>query len=58
MTNGSHTARAVYFSQPSDDFIVRVAHDVKEACGLVETGFEHVAGNCIDGGKVFRKRKP
>jgi len=42
MTNGRYIVRAIYFSQPSDEFIVRVAHDVKEACDFVETGFEHV----------------
>ena len=46
-----------YFRQPSDEFIVRIAHDVSEACEFVEAGFEYVTGEYSDGGKVFRKRK-
>lgn len=46
-----------YFNQASDGFIVRIAHDVNEACEFVEAGFDYVTGDYIDGGKVFRKRK-
>ncbi len=45
-----------YFGQTNDDeFIVRVAHNVKEACELIEAGFEYVTD--MDGAKIFRKRK-
>lgn len=38
-----------------DEYNVKVAHDVKEACQLIETGFEYVTE--MDGAKIFRKRK-
>ena len=37
-------------------FTSRVAHDVGEACGLIEAGFEYVTGGYDDGGKIFGKR--
>ena len=39
----------------SDDFHVKVAGTLKEACELVEAGFEYVTD--VDGNKIFRKRK-
>ncbi len=47
----------VLFNRTNDEFIVRVAHNVKEACDLVEASFEYVTGDYHDGGKIFRKRK-
>lgn len=44
------------FNSTSDDFTVRVAHNVGEACALTEAGFEYVTGEYTDGGKIFRKR--
>ncbi|KPJ88254.1 MAG: hypothetical protein AMS17_06100, partial [Spirochaetes bacterium DG_61] len=46
-----------YFHQTSEEFTVRIASDVKQACELVETGFEYITGDYSDGGKIFRKRK-
>ncbi|NIR87294.1 hypothetical protein GWO13_06880 [Candidatus Bathyarchaeota archaeon] len=46
-----------YFNQLNEDFTARVAHNVNEACQLVEAGFEYVTGDYSDGGKIFRKRK-
>lgn len=43
------------FETTTDDYYVKVAHDLKEACQLVETGFEYVAE--MEGSKIFRKRK-
>jgi len=40
-----------------DEFHVRVAETIKEACELVEAGFEYVTGEYEDGGKIFRKHK-
>jgi len=40
-----------------DQFTVRVATSVQEACSLAEAGFEYVTGEYVDGGKIFRKRK-
>jgi len=44
------------FKEWSDNLITRVAHNVQEACTLVETGFEYITGEYCDGGKIFRKR--
>ena len=44
------------FKEWNDNFITRVAHNVQEACALVETGFEFITGDYNDGGKIFRKR--
>ena len=45
------------FKTVDDQWTVRVATDVKEACTLTEAGFEYVTGEYGDGGKIFRKRK-
>jgi len=45
------------FETTDDQFTVKVATDIKEACALVEVGFEYVTGEYNDGGKIFRKRK-
>jgi len=39
----------------NDEFHVKVARTLDEACELVEAGFEYVTD--MDGGKIFRKRK-
>ena len=49
--------RAIFGSLKGDEFTVRVAANVKEACELIEAGFEYVTGEYNDGGKIFRKRK-
>jgi hypothetical protein len=40
-----------------NDYYVKVAHNVDEACELVKTGFQYVTGDYTDGGKIFRKPK-
>jgi integrase len=45
------------FQTPNDEFTTRVAQNVREACELIEVGFEYVTGEYDDGGKIFRKRK-
>ena len=40
-----------------EEWNVKVAHNVDEACELVKVGFEYVTGKYTDGGKIFRKRK-
>jgi hypothetical protein len=47
----------VVFGPGQDEFTVRVANNVGEACELIEAGFEYVTGDYEDGGKIFRKRK-
>jgi len=39
----------------SEEFHVRTARTVEEACKLIEVGFEYVCE--MDGVKIFRKRK-
>jgi len=48
---------ASLFTAAEDEFIVKVASNIEEACSLVEVGFEYVTGDYDDGGKIFRKRK-
>ena len=47
------------YTQPvsfeEDEFTARVAHSEKEACKLVEAGFEYVCD--FNGTKIFRKHK-
>ena len=43
------------FQNADDEFHVKVAQNLDEACKLLEVGFEYVAE--IDGAQVFRKRK-
>jgi len=45
------------FRTKNDQFTVRVAETVDEACQLIGVGFEYVTGDYMDGGKIFRKRK-
>lgn len=48
---------AMIFEASDDQFHVKVASTIQEACALVEVGFEYVTGEYNDGGKIFRKRK-
>jgi len=43
------------FREANDEFTVRVAEDLDEACKLLEVGFEYVTD--MEGKKLFRKRK-
>lgn len=43
------------FRVTNDEYHVKVAHDLEEACALLETGFEYVTD--MEGVKIFRKRK-
>ena len=45
------------FTFADDKFQTAIAINVKEACRLIDTGFEYVTGEYGDGGKIFRKRK-
>ncbi|KPV65129.1 MAG: hypothetical protein AOA65_0508 [Candidatus Bathyarchaeota archaeon BA1] len=45
----------IAFQTTADEFTVRVANNVHEACKLVEVGFEYVCSK--DGLMFFRKRK-
>jgi integrase/recombinase XerD len=49
------TIENALFTEANDEFHVRTAKTVEEACKLVEVGFEYVTE--IDGIKIFRKRK-
>lgn len=52
-----HIEKAIYGPSNNDEYHVKVATNIKEACELVECGFEYVTGEYSDGGKIFRKRK-
>ena len=43
------------FHEASDEFAVRVAKTLDEACSLVEDGFDYVTE--MEGQKIFRRRK-
>jgi hypothetical protein len=43
------------FKTASDEYTVKVATTMEEACHFLEVGFEYVTE--IDGKKLFRKRK-
>lgn len=43
------------FQNVDDEFHVKVAHNLDEACKLLEVGFEYVTD--MDGAVIFRKRK-
>lgn len=49
--------KSLFKNLPSDQFITKIAHNVEEACKLIEVGFEFITGEYQDGGKIFRKRK-
>jgi len=40
-----------------DDYHIKVARNVEEACELVKSGFQYVTGEYKDGGKIFKKPK-
>ena len=43
------------FKETTDEFTVRVARSLDDACDLLEVGFDYVTD--IDDVKLFRKRK-
>jgi hypothetical protein len=43
------------FKNTNDEFYVKTASTLEEACKLLEVGFEYVTD--MDGVKLFRKRK-
>jgi hypothetical protein len=45
------------YQETTDQFIIKVALNVEQACKLVDVGFEYVTGEYDDGGKIFIKRK-
>jgi integrase len=50
-----HLAKVLF--KDDEQYISRVATNVKDACILVDAGFEYVTGEYDDGGKIFRKVK-
>ncbi len=49
--------KAIYGKPGSEEFTAGVAMSTKEACALMEVGFEYVTGEYSDGDKILRKRK-
>jgi hypothetical protein len=41
----------------TDEYTVRITHDVGEAAQLTEAGYEYTTGAYNDGRKIFRKPK-
>jgi len=54
-TTNLNLEAALYQNSSSDDFHVKVAQTLEDACKLLESGFEYVTD--MDGKKLFRKRK-
>jgi integrase len=50
-----HLAQVLFKDQ--HEYITSVAHDVKEACALIEQGWKYQTGEYDDGGKIFAKPK-
>ena len=50
-----HLAKVLF--KDDEKYVSKVANNVKEACILVDAGFEYVTGQYDDGGKIFRKPK-
>jgi hypothetical protein len=51
----SESTRKAIFNEADDEFHVKVAESLEEACRLLEVGFEYVMD--MDGKKLFGKRK-
>ena len=49
--------KAVFGTCENEAYVSRVASNTKEACELIEAGFEYVTGEYSDGGKIFRMKK-
>gem|GEM_PF-928798 len=49
--------KALFGTSFNEEFTVKVATNIQEACALAEVGFEYVTGEDSGGGKIFRKRK-
>ena len=50
-----NTSEQAVFHKLNEEFHVRTAKVVEEACKLVEVGFEYV--DTVDGVHIYRKRK-
>jgi hypothetical protein len=48
-----HLAKVLF--KDDQQYVSRVAANAKDACILVDAGFECVTGEYEDGGKIFRK---
>jgi hypothetical protein len=46
---------AMLFNEINNQYVTKVANNVKESCALVEVGFEYVTGEYNDGDKIFRR---
>jgi len=47
--------KAIFSSPEDEEYTVRVAETMDEACDLLEAGFKY--GTDMDSAKIFRKRK-
>ena len=49
--------KAAFGDGENDAYVSRVALNTKEACELIEAGFQYVTGEYHDGGKIFKKSR-
>jgi integrase len=50
-----HLAQVLFKNE--QEYIAKVAHNVNEACALIEDGWKYQTGEYDDGGKIFSKPK-
>jgi integrase len=59
--NIKNTMRYIHLAQllfkDEHEYVTQVAHNVKEACTLIEQGWKYQTGEYADGGKIFAKPK-
>lgn len=59
--NSKNTDRYIHLAQvlfrDQHEYITSVAHNIREACRLIEQGYKYQTGEYDDGGKIFAKPK-
>jgi hypothetical protein len=50
-----HLAQVLFKNE--QEYFAKVAHNVDEACALIEDGWKYCTGEYADGGKIFAKPK-
>jgi integrase len=59
--NIKNTMRYIHLAQvlfkDEQEYLTKVAHNVNEACTLIEDGWKYQTGEYMDGGKIFAKPK-
>jgi len=55
MSPFSYLAQVLFKNE--QEYVTKVAHNVSEACTLIEDGWKYYTGEYADGGKIFAKPK-